>query len=71
MSRAERREVAMVIIGALSGLKGDLSGKFFALSQMSPEDEQRLIEVRSCVCLVHDNNLYKLTCIVTLGGDQM
>ena len=57
ISRAERREVAMVIVGALAGLNGDLAGYYFALNKMSPADESKLIEVRSCFCVIHDNNL--------------
>nr|BDA39158.1 taurocyamine kinase [Thoracophelia sp. 1 KU-2021] len=42
--RAERREVEKVITDALSELSGDLAGKYYPLSTMSPEDEKQLIE---------------------------
>jgi len=45
ISRGERREVEAVITDALAGLKGDLSGKYYPLMKMSPEDEKQLIEV--------------------------
>ncbi|KAK2194005.1 hypothetical protein NP493_3g02057 [Ridgeia piscesae] len=44
ISRGERREVEAVITDALAGLKGDLSGKYYPLMKMSPEDEKQLIE---------------------------
>lgn len=44
-SRAERREVEKVVVQALSGLKGDLSGKYYSLSEMSEKDQQQLIDV--------------------------
>ncbi|XP_060762965.1 creatine kinase S-type, mitochondrial isoform X2 [Neoarius graeffei] len=43
-SRAERREVEKVVVQALSGLKGDLSGKYYSLSEMSEKDQQQLID---------------------------
>lgn len=44
-SRAERREVEKVVVQALSGLKGDLSGKYYSLTEMSEKDQQQLIDV--------------------------
>ncbi|NXF58389.1 KCRS kinase, partial [Ciccaba nigrolineata] len=42
-TRAERREVENVVVTALSGLKGDLSGKYYSLTNMSERDQQQLI----------------------------
>lgn len=44
-SRAERREVENVAIMALEGLKGDLAGRYYRLSEMTEQDQQRLIDV--------------------------
>lgn len=44
-SRAERREVENVAITALEGLKGDLAGRYYRLSEMTEHDQQRLIDV--------------------------
>ncbi|TSM85997.1 Creatine kinase S-type, mitochondrial [Bagarius yarrelli] len=43
-TRAERREVERVVVQALSGLKGDLSGKYYSLTEMSDKDQQQLID---------------------------
>ncbi|GAA6087631.1 creatine kinase S-type, mitochondrial [Tachysurus ichikawai] len=43
-SRAERREVERVTVQALSGLKGDLSGKYYSLTEMSEKEQQQLID---------------------------
>ncbi|KFW00281.1 PREDICTED: creatine kinase S-type, mitochondrial-like, partial [Eurypyga helias] len=43
-TRAERREVENVVVTALSGLKGDLSGKYYSLTNMSERDQQQLID---------------------------
>lgn len=43
-SRAERREVENVAITALEGLKGDLAGRYYKLSEMTEQDQQRLID---------------------------
>ncbi|KAM9589112.1 creatine kinase S-type, mitochondrial isoform 2-T5 [Morphnus guianensis] len=43
-SRAERREVENVVVTALSGLKGDLSGKYYSLTSMTERDQQQLID---------------------------
>lgn len=46
-SRSERREVERVVVQALAGLKGDLSGRYYSLTEMSEAEQQRLIDV-SC-----------------------
>ncbi|KAF4804846.1 hypothetical protein TURU_004252 [Turdus rufiventris] len=43
-TRAERREVENVVVTALTGLKGDLSGKYYSLTNMSEKDQQQLID---------------------------
>ncbi|XP_061115753.1 creatine kinase S-type, mitochondrial-like [Conger conger] len=43
-SRSERREVERVAVQALSGLKGDLSGRYYSLGEMTDEEQQRLID---------------------------
>ncbi|NXV15089.1 KCRS kinase, partial [Cepphus grylle] len=43
-TRAERREVENVVVTALAGLKGDLSGKYYSLTNMSEKDQQQLID---------------------------
>ncbi|XP_024072990.1 creatine kinase S-type, mitochondrial isoform X1 [Terrapene carolina triunguis] len=43
-SRAERREVENVVVTALAGLKGDLAGKYYSLTNMSEKDQQQLID---------------------------
>uniref|UniRef100_A0A673AB12 Creatine kinase U-type, mitochondrial n=1 Tax=Sphaeramia orbicularis TaxID=375764 RepID=A0A673AB12_9TELE len=45
-TRAERREVERVVVDALSGLKGDLKGKYYSLTQMTEQEQQQLIDVR-------------------------
>ena len=47
ISRAERREVEQVITDALDGLKGDLSGRYYPLMNMTKDEEKQLIEVRT------------------------
>ncbi|KAK2154015.1 hypothetical protein LSH36_279g03125 [Paralvinella palmiformis] len=42
--RAERVEVETVLSDALSGLSGDLAGKYYPLATMTPEQEKQLIE---------------------------
>lgn len=44
-TRAERREVENVAIMALEGLKGDLAGRYYKLSEMTEQDQQQLIDV--------------------------
>uniref|UniRef100_A0A3Q0S4Q5 Creatine kinase U-type, mitochondrial n=1 Tax=Amphilophus citrinellus TaxID=61819 RepID=A0A3Q0S4Q5_AMPCI len=43
-TRAERREVERVVVDALSGLKGDLTGKYYSLTQMTEKEQQQLID---------------------------
>lgn len=44
-TRAERREVEKVVVDALAGLKGDLAGKYYSLTQMTEQEQQQLIDV--------------------------
>lgn len=44
-SRSERREVERVVVTALSGLKGDLTGRYYSLGEMSEREQQQLIDV--------------------------
>ncbi|EDL28049.1 creatine kinase U-type, mitochondrial isoform 1 precursor [Mus musculus] len=43
-TRAERREVERVVVDALSGLKGDLAGRYYRLSEMTEAEQQQLID---------------------------
>ncbi|XP_036384558.1 creatine kinase S-type, mitochondrial-like [Megalops cyprinoides] len=43
-SRSERREVERVAVQALSGLKGDLTGRYYSLSDMTEQEQQQLID---------------------------
>uniref|UniRef100_A0A3B4WMF8 Creatine kinase U-type, mitochondrial n=1 Tax=Seriola lalandi dorsalis TaxID=1841481 RepID=A0A3B4WMF8_SERLL len=43
-TRAERREVERVVVDALAGLKGDLTGRYFSLTQMTEKEQQQLID---------------------------
>lgn len=43
ISRAERREVERIIVDALAGLSGDLSGIYYPLKKMTPDQEKQLI----------------------------
>jgi creatine kinase len=43
-SRGERREVERVLSKALSNLSGDLGGKYYPLSKMTPQEENQLID---------------------------
>uniref|UniRef100_A0A8C8MES6 Creatine kinase S-type, mitochondrial n=1 Tax=Oncorhynchus tshawytscha TaxID=74940 RepID=A0A8C8MES6_ONCTS len=45
-SRSERREVERVTVQALAGLKGDLSGRYYSLGDMTEKEQQQLIDVR-------------------------
>lgn len=47
-TRAERREVERVAIDALAGLKDDLSGHYYSLTQMTEDEQQQLIDVSLC-----------------------
>lgn len=51
-TRAERREVERVVVDALSGLKGDLTGKYYSLTQMTEKEQQQLIDVSYDVVLL-------------------
>lgn len=51
-TRAERREVERVVVDALSGLKGDLTGKYYSLTQMTEKEQQQLIDVSDDVVLL-------------------
>lgn len=44
-SRSERREVERVVVQALSDLKGDLTGHYYSLGEMTEEEQRRLIDV--------------------------
>lgn len=44
-TRAERREVERVVVDALAGLKDDLAGKYYSLTQMTEKEQQQLIDV--------------------------
>lgn len=44
-TRAERREVEKVTVDALSGLTGDLAGRYYRLSEMTEKEQQQLIDV--------------------------
>lgn len=44
-TRSERREVERVAVTALSGLKGDLSGRYYSLGEMTEREQQQLIDV--------------------------
>ncbi|KAG9341312.1 hypothetical protein JZ751_019416 [Albula glossodonta] len=43
-TRAERREVERVVVDALAGLKGELEGRYYGLSQMTEQEQQQLID---------------------------
>ncbi|XP_025126789.2 creatine kinase U-type, mitochondrial isoform X2 [Bubalus bubalis] len=43
-TRAERREVERVVVDALNGLKGDLAGRYYRLSEMTEAEQQQLID---------------------------
>lgn len=47
-TRAERREVEKVTVDALSGLTGDLAGRYYRLSEMTEQEQQQLIDVSQC-----------------------
>lgn len=44
-TRSERREVERVVVTALAGLKGDLTGRYYSLGDMSEREQQQLIDV--------------------------
>lgn len=43
-TRAERREVERVTVDALAGLKGDLAGRYYSLTNMTDKEQQQLID---------------------------
>jgi len=43
-SRAARRETERLIVGGLEGLKGELAGRYLALNDMTPEENQKWID---------------------------
>uniref|UniRef100_A0AAX7VLU5 Creatine kinase S-type, mitochondrial n=1 Tax=Astatotilapia calliptera TaxID=8154 RepID=A0AAX7VLU5_ASTCA len=43
-TRSERREVERVVVTALAGLKGDLSGRYYSLGDMTEREQQQLID---------------------------
>ncbi|MGH0171797.1 UNVERIFIED_CONTAM: hypothetical protein FKN15_062001 [Acipenser sinensis] len=43
-TRAERREVERVVADALSGLKEDLLGRYYSLTEMTEKEQQQLID---------------------------
>ncbi|XP_067424776.1 creatine kinase S-type, mitochondrial isoform X2 [Emydura macquarii macquarii] len=72
-SRAERREVENVAVTALAGLKGDLAGKYYSLTNMSDKDQQQLIDVERLIkergweFMWNERLGYVLTCPSNLG----
>ncbi|PIK35413.1 putative arginine kinase [Apostichopus japonicus] len=44
VTRGERREIENLVSEALGSLGGDLSGKYYSLLTLSPEDQQQLID---------------------------
>uniref|UniRef100_A0A8I3Q675 Creatine kinase U-type, mitochondrial n=2 Tax=Canis lupus familiaris TaxID=9615 RepID=A0A8I3Q675_CANLF len=50
-TRAERREVERVVVDALSGLKGDLAGRYYRLSEMTEAEQQQLIDFLTCLLI--------------------
>lgn len=59
-SRSERREVERVVVTALSGLKGDLAGRYYSLGEMSQREQQQLIDVREKLLLPSRSTLLYL-----------
>lgn len=53
-SRSERREVERVVVTALSGLKGDLAGRYYSLGEMTDREQQQLIDVSAQSHTVRD-----------------
>lgn len=47
-TRAERREVERVVVNALAGLKGNLVGKYYSLTEMTEQEQEQLINVSIC-----------------------
>lgn len=44
VTRAERREIESLVSDALGSLGGGLSGRYYSLTTLSPEDQQQLID---------------------------
>uniref|UniRef100_A0A8C5QD19 Creatine kinase U-type, mitochondrial n=1 Tax=Leptobrachium leishanense TaxID=445787 RepID=A0A8C5QD19_9ANUR len=44
-TRAERRAVEKVAVDALNGLRGELTGEYYSLSEMTDQQQQQLIDV--------------------------
>ena len=38
-----------VVVNALAGLHGDLTGKYYSLTEMTEKEQQQLIDVRICL----------------------
>ncbi|XP_068781290.1 creatine kinase S-type, mitochondrial isoform X2 [Struthio camelus] len=72
-TRAERREVENVVVTALAGLKGDLSGKYYSLTNMTEKEQQQLIDVERLIkergweFMWNERLGYVLTCPSNLG----
>lgn len=58
-TRSERREVERVVVQALSGLKEDLTGKYYSLTEMSEKDQQQLIDVSNYKAQSAECSLYR------------
>lgn len=56
-SRSERREVERVVVTALSGLKGDLAGRYYSLGEMTEREQQQLIDVSTHTCCRSDTTV--------------
>lgn len=61
-TRAERREVERVVVDALAGLKGDLAGRYYSLTQMTEKEQQQLIDVSDIISnmLAHPHHQHPL-----------
>lgn len=59
-SRSERREVERVVVTALAGLKGDLSGRYYSLGEMSDREQKLLIDVSAQSHTLRDKVLFLL-----------
>lgn len=70
-TRAERREVERVVVDALAGLKDDLTGKYYSLTQMTEKEQQQLIDVSDAgmlFCSGEDVVHYRGTTVPTRLG---
>ena len=77
-SRSERREVERVVVTALAGLKGELSGRYYGLGDMTEHEQQQLIDVSNSL-VVGESGLGRhviclfgqaISCSYTLHSDQ-